>query len=289
LYAQARAAQAAGDWPGARSALDDLVAQAPGYKDAAALLETAKVQAQLADLYAQARQLHGAGRWQAALNVFARIAALDPDYADPEGLLPSAKEEITAQAGRAELQDLYRRAVLAVDAGQWAEARELLVQVQAREPGYRETGRLLARVESELERQAAEQQRAVAEQRRQEQVAACTAKRSSSCTRGAGRPRWPRWLRSARWMPSSATQRASRRSLVKPGSGRGAEAAPASGEPAPGSRAAPAEQVAALYEQAHQQARAGHWQQVVAKVQEIKSLDLSSPTRMGSPPRRKRR
>jgi formylglycine-generating enzyme required for sulfatase activity/outer membrane protein assembly factor BamD (BamD/ComL family) len=164
LYEQAQAARRAENWEAAHSALEELVAEKPDYKDAAALLEAMNRQVRLASLYAQARQLHRAGRWQATVNVFARIAALAPDYPDPEGLLPSAQEEIAAQAQQAELQDLYRRAVLAVDAGQWAEARELLARVQSQEPGYRETEKLLARVESELE--------PLAEQRRQEQVAA---------------------------------------------------------------------------------------------------------------------
>ena len=164
LDAQAQAAQAVGDWVGARSALEELVAQEPEYKDAAALLETAEVQAQLADLYDQARQLHRARRWQAAVNVFARIAALDPDYPDPEGLLPSAREELAAQAQGAELQDLYRRAVLALDAGHWAEARELLDRVLHLDPAYREAVLLLTRAESEL--------RLLAEQRWQEKLTA---------------------------------------------------------------------------------------------------------------------
>jgi tetratricopeptide (TPR) repeat protein len=193
LYKSALAARDAGDWVRVVSSLEGLVAEAPDYKDAAALLEMARRQVQLAELYGQAGQLHRAEQWQAVVNVFAQIAALDPDFPDPEAVLSSAEQEIAAQKHRAELDDLYRRAVLAVDAGRWAEARGLLVQIEERAPGYRETERLLAKAEAETEREDAE-----------------------------------RWRK---------------------------------------------QQIAALYNEAHAFARAGQWQQALAKMNTIRSMD----------------
>ncbi|MEA2026083.1 MAG: xanthine dehydrogenase family protein molybdopterin-binding subunit, partial [Chloroflexota bacterium] len=95
---------------------------------------------------------------QGARTIFAQIAALEPGYADPEGLLAAARREMEEERRRAEVHDLYRRAVLAVDAGQWQEARGLLGKVQEQGPGYRETERLLAKVEAEIEREQAERQ-----------------------------------------------------------------------------------------------------------------------------------
>jgi formylglycine-generating enzyme required for sulfatase activity len=154
LYAQAQAAREKGDWPGARAALEKLVAEAPDYRDAAALLEAAKKEVQLADLYAQAQQLHRAGRWQAVIKVFGQIAALAPEHPDPEGLLAVARREVEAEAQQEEVRVLYGQAGQALEAGQWAEARRLLRQVQERAPGYREAERLLARAEAEMEARA---------------------------------------------------------------------------------------------------------------------------------------
>jgi tetratricopeptide (TPR) repeat protein len=168
LYAQALTSREAGDWRSALAALEKLVAEAPDFKDAAALLETAKKQARLADLYAQARKLYQAGRWQAVVNVFAQIAALEPDYPDPEGLLAAARREMVEERRRAEVHDIYRRAGQALEAGQWVGARRLLLQVQEKEQGYRQTERLLAKAEAEIEREQREQK----EHRRQEHLAA---------------------------------------------------------------------------------------------------------------------
>jgi formylglycine-generating enzyme required for sulfatase activity/tetratricopeptide (TPR) repeat protein len=153
LYAQAQTALKDKDWSGALSTLEKLVDEAPEFRDAANLLETTRKQAQLAGLYAEAQQLHRAGRWQAVVSIFAQIAALEPDYRDPKGLLAAAQREIEAEECQMEVHDLYRRAGLAVNSGQWPEARELLCQVQDQEPGYRETERLLARAEAEIERE----------------------------------------------------------------------------------------------------------------------------------------
>jgi outer membrane protein assembly factor BamD (BamD/ComL family) len=159
LYDQAQAAQEAEDWSGAIAALDPLVAEAADFRDAADLLEAAKKQKQLADLYAEARQLHQAQQWQAVVNTFAQIGAIEPDYPDPERLLAAAKREDAELKRQAELNDLYSRAVREMDAGRWPEARRLLVQVEEMEPGFRETERLLARVEDEIEQEETRRQR----------------------------------------------------------------------------------------------------------------------------------
>jgi hypothetical protein len=164
LYHQAQAAQEAEDWPGALAALEAVVAEAANFKDAAVRLEAVKKQKHLADLYAEARQLFQVQQWQAVLNVFAQIQTIAPDYPDPEGLLPIAQQEVAVLKHGAELNDLYSRALKEMDARRWAQAHEHLAQVQALEPGFRETVRLLAKAEAELAREAAERQR-------QEQIA----------------------------------------------------------------------------------------------------------------------
>jgi outer membrane protein assembly factor BamD (BamD/ComL family) len=159
LYAEAQAAQEAEDWSAALSTLEDLVAEAPDFKDAASMLETVEKQRELTELYGEARQHHQAKQWQAVVDTFAQIHASEPEYPDPDGLLPEAEQEITRQERQAALKDLYGRAVREMDAEHWVEARRLLARVRGMEPGYRETEQLLARVEAEIERQEAERQR----------------------------------------------------------------------------------------------------------------------------------
>jgi predicted Zn-dependent protease len=165
LYGQAQAARKAEKWDAALSALEELVAEKADYRDAAALLEAMSRQKRLASLYAQAQHLHQAQEWQAVLNVFAQLSTLDPDYPDADELLSTAQEGMAEQKRLAELDELYGRALEEMNAGQWAGAQQLLVQLQEMQPGFRETERLLARVEAEIERERAERQR-------QEKVAA---------------------------------------------------------------------------------------------------------------------
>ena len=164
LYEEARAACDSQDWPQAQAALQALVSEDAGYRDASDLLAAVEVQQELASLYARAQEEHRAGDWQAVVDTFARITALKPGYPDPEGLLPAAERSLAEQRRRAELDDLYGQAVQAMDAGQWGQARALLAQIEEREPGYRGAERLLSRAEAELEQAEAERQR-------QEQVA----------------------------------------------------------------------------------------------------------------------
>jgi len=150
LYARAQAAQSGRDWDSAIASLAELVAEKADYRDASQLLAAGRRQRELADLYAQAGRLHKAGKWRAVVNVFAQIRTLDPSHADPDGLLQSAQEQVAAQEREATLADLFGRAVREMDAGHWPEARELLAQLQAAEPGYRGADRLLARTEAQI-------------------------------------------------------------------------------------------------------------------------------------------
>jgi formylglycine-generating enzyme required for sulfatase activity/ABC-type branched-subunit amino acid transport system substrate-binding protein len=164
LYSQAQSARARGEWSQAVAALQALVGEDAGYRDAATLLAEAEKQEALDGHYAQAQKQHRAGKWQAVVETFARMAEIEPDYADPEGLLPAAQRSLAEQQRRAKLDELYQRAAQAMEAGQWARARPLLAQIREMEPGYRESEQLLDRAEAEIEQ-------AKAERERQEQIA----------------------------------------------------------------------------------------------------------------------
>jgi outer membrane protein assembly factor BamD (BamD/ComL family) len=159
LYAQAQAAQEGEDWSGALSALEKLVAEAADYRDATDLLEAVRKQKQLTNLYGKAQRLHQKQQWQAVIDTFAQISAIEPDYPDPEELLTAAKQEEGALKRQAELNDLYNRAVREVDAENWTEARQLLAQLEGMKPNFRETERLLTRVEAEIEQEETNRKR----------------------------------------------------------------------------------------------------------------------------------
>lgn len=159
LYEQAQAALAGHDWDAAVAALAELVAGKADFRDAAQQLAAARRQRELADLYAQAGRLHKAAKWRAVVNVFTQIHSLDPSYGDPDGLLRSSQAQVAAQEREAQLADLFGRAVRELDAGHWPEARELLAQLQAAEPGYHGADRLLERAEAEIARQEAARRR----------------------------------------------------------------------------------------------------------------------------------
>ncbi|MGE5140821.1 MAG: CHAT domain-containing protein [Rudaea sp.] len=160
LYAQASRAQETQDWETAVTALEALVAEAADFKDAAKLLETARKQKQLTGLYGEARQLSQAKQWQAALNALAQVTTLDSTFGDPEGLKATAEQELAKQKREAELEELYSQAVQEMEAGRKAEARKLLAALQENQPDYRETARLIERLDAELAREQAERERA---------------------------------------------------------------------------------------------------------------------------------
>lgn len=177
LYTEAQTARAAEDWAGMLSALTGLVAEDPAYKDSAALLELARRQRQLAELYAQAQQLREAEQWHAIVRIFDQIVALEPDYTDPDDLLATARQEAEELERQAELGDLHRRALLEMDAGRWKQAQQLLTRLEEMEPGYRQANRLLATVQSQLDRLEEERQH-------QEQIAALYDQAASSAKLG---------------------------------------------------------------------------------------------------------
>jgi outer membrane protein assembly factor BamD (BamD/ComL family) len=150
LYQRALKASETKDWKGAITALQSIQKDTKGYKDVEARLVEAKKQKSLADLYSQAQQLFQAGHWQAVMNVFSKIVVIEDSYPDPESLFAQAQREMEAQNRQKELEGHYNQALRALEAGQWQEAHSALSKVQAIEPNFGETERLLARIEAEL-------------------------------------------------------------------------------------------------------------------------------------------
>ena len=150
LHAQVETAYEARSWAEAIEHLEALLALDTQSQDAAAMLEGARRQRQLAVLYAEAGRLHRARAWQAVVAVFERIRALDPAYPDPDGLLASGRNTLAASERERKLVGLYSRGVRHLDAGEWREAQECFEEIQWLEPGYQETEALLVRVRREI-------------------------------------------------------------------------------------------------------------------------------------------
>ena len=156
LYKQAMGEVEAENWISAVQTLEKLSQKTSDYKDVSQLLKNARKQKRLNELYIEAKALHTAQKWKAVVKVFERISAVDPNYPDADGLLESAQTEVIELERLAKLNDQYSHAIHEMDSGNWHEARVLLEQIHKSEIGFRETEKLLKKVESEILRQEEE-------------------------------------------------------------------------------------------------------------------------------------
>ena len=154
LYQQAVSKYEAGNLAESISLLETLISQVPDYKDAKQRFEKIRNEKKLADLVAEANQLFNSGKHQAVIKIFESIQELAPDFVDVEGLLEKAKVEVAEIERTAKLEDLYRRAILELDAGRLKEAKLLFLQLQSEEQGFRDTKKLLERVDGLIVREA---------------------------------------------------------------------------------------------------------------------------------------
>lgn len=150
LYTKALNTYENEDWQAAIELFEKLAGEVTDYKDASLLLKKAQKKKQLTHLYDEAHKLYKAREWQAVIKVFAQITSIEPNYPDPDGLLTSSEKEFAELKRLAELNELYKRGIRGMDAGQWYEARELLEQVHKAQTRFLETERLLRRIENEI-------------------------------------------------------------------------------------------------------------------------------------------
>jgi formylglycine-generating enzyme required for sulfatase activity len=110
--------------------------------------DDAEREQRLEQLYLDGLEAFWVKEWDKAVRCFRAVVAEQPDYQDAADRLREA--ECRRGLPGEELLDLYFRAGQAIDAEQWAEAQQLLLQVQERQPGFRQTERMLARAAEEL-------------------------------------------------------------------------------------------------------------------------------------------
>jgi hypothetical protein len=152
LDQKAQLAESEGDWVAAIKALEALSKELPEQTSLSSRLEHARQLHRLNNLYAEARQLSKAKKWMAVIQVFREIHSLDANYPDKDGLLSAAEGASAAQKLQEELESMYQNALQAIDAGKWQKARDILQSFQSRLDKYRQTEKLLERVNNEIAR-----------------------------------------------------------------------------------------------------------------------------------------
>ncbi len=149
LDTRASEAENAGKWNVAAETLEQLSAEDPAFPGIGARLATARKQFQLAELLDEAAHLAEAEKWEAVLGIFKEMEKLDPRPPDPSGLRSKAEQTIAKNKRDRELEISYSSALQALDLGDSGAALRHLRRVRQLQPGYRETDRLLRRLEEE--------------------------------------------------------------------------------------------------------------------------------------------
>jgi tetratricopeptide (TPR) repeat protein len=160
---QAEAAAGHDDWDTAVTALENLCAVDPGYRDAGARLEqarSARLVKQRRSLVGEMTALHQAGRWKEVLAAAEKLAQLDPDHPDPVRIVSDAQAKIRD----AQLAEQYAQALNHLDQQHWQQAAEVFTAIEQEQPGYRDAAALLKTAQQKLAQSASlthEQQREI--------------------------------------------------------------------------------------------------------------------------------
>ena len=129
------------DWEAVISLLapleDDPQVSAENGTDARELLSLARRKHEAAELYEEAELLFMENRWSDVVAHFDQILELDPDFEYGTELKARAEEHLEEQRTK-RLDEVYQRAVAALDARQWAIAVARFEQLDVEEPGYRD-------------------------------------------------------------------------------------------------------------------------------------------------------
>ncbi len=135
-------------WDQAEAILKKLAQDAPGYKDARALLGTIQMEkaelVSLQRLYDQVQDALKQTEWDRAYDLLSRLHKMRADFNDVSVLFATQQR----------LQDLYNQALESMSERRWAEAQTSLRQVQVLETNYKNVQLLIERTEQELETEA---------------------------------------------------------------------------------------------------------------------------------------
>ncbi|MGD9315702.1 MAG: CHAT domain-containing protein [Anaerolineae bacterium] len=163
LYERARRDMEAGAWDEARSLLEQLQNEAPGFLDSEGLLAQVEAQilrrdaevqrqAELSERYALAQAAEESGDGAAAVSALESLVAEVPDYKDAAARLEKARHQLN-------LTGLYTRARQSLQAEEWQAVVDTLALIRVLEPGFPDAEGLLAQAEAQIRKRDAEIQR----------------------------------------------------------------------------------------------------------------------------------
>ena len=153
-YTQALAAFYSDQWDEACALLRRIVAEDPGYREAAARLAQAQQEARLAELYRAGTGTLASRDWGEASRRLAELIALAPQYRDAPALLEEARRQDA-------LADLLQEAHLLAAAGKWRTIPKVFDRIRTIDPNYGDPDGLLAAAREQIE--TTEREREVAQ------------------------------------------------------------------------------------------------------------------------------
>ncbi len=153
-YTQALAAFYSDQWDEACALLGQIVAEDPGYREAAARLTQAQKEARLAELYRSGADALANRDWGDASRRLAELIGLAPQYRDAAALLEVARRQDA-------LADLGQEARLLAAAGKWRPLIRVFDSIRTIDPNYGDPDGLLAAACEHIE--ATERDREVAQ------------------------------------------------------------------------------------------------------------------------------
>ena len=167
MYDQATNQIAQQDWSAAVYFLLQIQDIEPDFRDVAALLEQAEAEQERADkvaeFLAQGEELIEKKNWPRGIQILGQLLEMAPDHTQAQNLLSKAEEQLkqeqelqerqAEEQRQAQLAILYGQASTKLAEGDWMSASKLLLEIDQREPGYRDTKSLLKQAQTGRDRQ----------------------------------------------------------------------------------------------------------------------------------------
>ena len=160
-YEQAKKYEAAGDLQMAIITYEKLLQNGDNYKDITSKLKKLRqqlaqkeVDKKLENEYANGIAAFKAKNWSLAIIYFEEIMKLNRDYRDVARKLAQAKKEFDRESANKAVASLYSKAVDALKKKDLERAQLNLEKVQKLRPNYRDVDKMLAKINTELQKQA---------------------------------------------------------------------------------------------------------------------------------------
>jgi len=160
LYEQAQKYAAEGKLEMAIATYENLLQQAGNYKDAKSrldatrqLLEQKQLNEKLEEEYTNGMAAFKARHWTRAILAFEKVLEMDRHFRDARKKLAEAQSNLERESTETIIARYYTDGVAAMNRNDWGAALAALEKVRKINPNYRDVDRLLAEVESVLQKQ----------------------------------------------------------------------------------------------------------------------------------------